>query len=47
MTRRGASSCVYIGREGGVYKAVCGEVLTTSVHVVPRVIDIELSRTFM
>ena len=42
MTRGPASSCVYIGREGRVYKAVHGEVLISRVHVVPSVIHIEL-----
>ena len=31
MTCGAASSCVYIGREGLVYKAVRGEVLTSHV----------------
>ena len=41
MTRGPASSCVYIGRESRLYKAVRGQVLA-SAYCVSSVICVEL-----
>ena len=42
MTRGPASSCVYIGPESRLYKAVRGQVLVTSAYYVLSVICVEL-----